>query len=353
MKKTAALLVAAVLCILAACGVKGPDQEQAPTEPDPSQASTQPTSTPLSAGISDGESDEPVYFFVGSLLVGSWEGGSWRSLNDTGGEYGLNNNEFYIADILAQPRYGLYSRNGKIGWSDFALFSAEQGLGGFAEDMTEAFKPYSKNYPEAYSSYRCEIPLPAALGQELEALTVPDYCFFMSFSYESVLLATNSPYELSPVGRVFWGWPDWASENDLNEIRRLLDGQGISAGVNITDMACIGAFDQSYPSLLVANTPTGEGGYLDVLPQDGGIYSIILMRCEDGSYETVYERYLEYTTDVTSHFQIMNPGLFDLNNDGEYEVVATIGEWEGGYTIVLSRDSDGLWQTVLRANSGS
>lgn len=77
-----------------------------------------------------------------------------------------------------------------------------------------------------------------------------------------------------------------------------------------------------------------------------------MLRDDDGVYKTVYTRFLSYKDDVTAHFRVLLLGIYDLNNDGIYEICLRADEWEGGHTLVLARNEEGVWETVLQANWG-
>lgn len=359
MKQRLALFCAlALLCsLLTACSPAAPAANHGaggitdnPTEPS-SQSSEQTDTASL-------QPDEPkadtAYFVLDGILVGSWEPTGWRSLNDPGGSYEApQSNLFCFKDVLASPRYTLYSKEGETGYSDFALVNGGMGVSGFEDgDKTALFAPYAN--PDAGNRWpnSMEIPLPAAFGSELSNLTIPTYGYSLRFSYDSAALATNSTVDLNNFGTVFWSTGVVAQESDTEAMRELLLAHGISSEPHFDEVAMLDLdSDGEQEAVLFANTARDEGGYLALAPEDGGSYSVVLLRETDGSYTPIFEQYLPYTDDVTAHFTLRPIGIFDLNGDGQYEICYAMHYWESGYTAVLSKTQAG-WAPVLRANWG-
>ena len=356
MKKISILLCMLLLCVglFSACGSQSaeysiPIAGGAAVPPAPELNVAPPAAN-------NPQISEAAYFVVGGHLVGSWENGAWRSLNDPEGRYEKQySNDFYFKDVLSRERFALYSRRGKVGCSDFALINGGAGVSGFENgDKTELFAPYAKPDPGNLWPNSMEIKLPAAFGPEIDDLKIPDFGYSIRFSYENIDLATNSADDLNTCGKVEWGSHSLTTDRDHAALKDILSKNRIYGETHFDDsaMADIDG-DGAQEVLLFAGTPTDEAGYLKISPEDGGNYSVILLCRADGSYETVYKRYREYTSDATAHFGLRPLGIFDLNGDGEYEICADMVEWEGGYTFVLSRDETGKWQTVLRANWGT
>ncbi len=356
MKRFLTLLCALFLCanLLAACSAnEAPQQSAEPTDSGPSAPSDseQNTAPPTANGPA---ASDATYFVIGGILAGSWENGAWRSLNGTDGSYEeSSSNDFYFKDVLKSPRFALYSRKGSVGYSEFALVNGGEGVSGFEDgDKTELFAPYAKPDPGDVWPFSMEIRLPAAFGPEMDGVKIPHYGYALRFSYDTVDLATNSPDDLNAYGTVDWG-SYWSEEWGV-ALKSLLEKYKIYGEPHIDDSAAVDIDgDGEREMLLFANTPKDENGHLKISPEDGGSYSVILLRRADGSYETVYERYCQYTSDVTVQFSLHPLGIFDLNGDGRYEICANMVQWESGYTFVLSQNENGSWATVLRANWGT
>jgi len=341
-------LLSIILCmgLLTACA--GPAQSGGDIPSESEQNTNQSPSDIVSP-------EKATYYILGGNFVGSWADGAWRSLNDPSGNFeDRYSNDFYFKDILSAPRYSLYSRNGKIGSSDFALVNGGAGVSGFEDgDKTALFAPYAKPDPGGLWPYNMEIALPAEFGPEMDALKLPTFGYSLRLSYENIDLATNSESDLNPFGKVDWSLY-WSEQEGYDALKSLLAENGITCEphVNYTASADFNR-DGKRDMLLFAGTERDENGYLKVSPEDGGIYSVILLCLADGSYETVYQRIEDYTAEVTTHYSLHPLGVFDLNSDGIFEICAVMGEWEWGYTFVLSRDESGSWQPVLRANWGT
>lgn len=354
MKRSVCFLCALAFALcLSACGVNGPqkgtDSAERPSADDkklPDQGSI--PSAPDAGG--------PVYCIVGGNLLGSWENGAWKSLNDvTGGYEPDSSGDFYFRDILSVPRYTLYSRNAKLGYSDFALITTHEGLGGFSDgDYTSLFAPFAKESSSSFWPESMEIPLSAKLKDEFGETKIPDYGYPLRFSYGEIDLAINSDADLNPFHKIEWEDEAGALDPDHDALREILSKNGIRGKTHFDQTATLDMDgDGKEEKLLFANTPRNDMGYPDISPETGGSYSVILMRRSDGTYETIYEQYVGYTEDVTAQFILSAKGIFDLNADGTPEICAVMGQWEGGYTFVLSKDQQNDWMTVLRANWGS
>lgn len=352
MKQRLALVcvLALLASLLIACGPAAPGAggiTANTTEP----SSQQPESTEPAPAETEASA---AYFVLNGIFLGSWEQTGWRSVNDPNGSYEASqSNLFYFKDVLASPRYTLYSKEGLSGYSDFALVNGGEGVSGFEDgDKQALFAPYAN--PDAGNrwSNSMEIPLPAAFGSELADLTIPTYGYSLRFSYDNTALATNSTQDMNNFGTVFWSTGIVAQESDTAAMRELLLAHGISSEPNFDQVAMLDLdSDGEQEAVLFANTARDEGGYLSLSPEDGGSYSVILLRETDGSYTPIFEQYLPYTDDVTAHFTLQPIGIFDLNGDGQYEICCAMHYWESGYTVVLSQTQAG-WAPVLRANWG-
>jgi hypothetical protein len=296
---------------------------------------------------------EVSYFVLNGAFVGSYAEGAWRSLNDPGGKYDAANSQvFYFKDILAYPRFTLYAREGKLGYADEVIVNGGEGVSGFSYeegDKSELFAKYAEPDVGNTWPYAMTIKLPADFGPEMDDLTLPDYAYNLKFAYGNVDLATNSESDLNPYDEVYWTTGDtYDNEEHHNALQTVLASFGIEARTNITEVAHLNR-NGVLAEYIFANNIRDEDGYLE--RESEGVYAVIL-RHQGGVYETVFAKYSQPTEIVAGSFQVLPVGIFDLNRDGEHEVCAMLGEWEGGYTMVLSRDKAGGWQTVLRGNWG-
>ena len=86
-------------------------------------------------------------------------------------------------------------------------------------------------------------------------------------------------------------------------------------------------------------TPYGEDGYIY-----GGTFSTIAIINNDEEYELVY---LQYGYDGWGGSNIDLAGIYDLDNDEEYEICATFSG-DGACEGVLDKVNDG-WDLVMRS----
>lgn len=305
---------------------------------------------------SAGRGGNATFFFVGGNFLGSYENGEWVSLTDPDGQdYDQSrHSRFLIKDLLGRG-YAIYSREKNLGQASEAVLYAGQGPSGFPDgDKTILFSPYAKR---KYDSF-CVLPLPAELsGGELDTLTVPyGFSLFMGNDMDikgeikAPALATNA-HMVPPNGIV---WADGVSSSDMAALQKVLTKNNVKYN-DPAVTAATGDFDSDgkMETIVFANARVNSAGYLDIKAENETLFSLILMRDDDGSYQMVYSQFIPYTDDVTAHFRTLPIGVFDLNGDGIHEICVKAIGWEGGSTFVLSKNTQGIWKKVLLAAWGS
>ncbi len=326
MKKLCLFLSAAILLSLLGCGAPaGSGKENIPA---PSDAR---------------------YFLQGSLFLGAWQEGKWVSRNDVDGRYENEyQSDFAIAELLSHPRYSLYSKSAFIGFSEDAYVNVGQGLGGYWDkDYTQQFLPYSWGKPDENWDM-LGFALPAKLGDDVRDIPLANYGYSFSVTLGEVALAVSGDKPLPILTGGHFVWTDYPLDEDVSAINKLVGEMGYSLPPQVEEACYISGPDGSHDVVYFVNTPLKEDDRLDMRE---GCYSLVLMKTGD-ELKTIYERYYGSTDDLTAGFVFIPQFIYDLNGDGEYEICLTAGEWEGGYTVVLSRDADGEWQVVLRSNFG-
>lgn len=301
-------------------------------------------------GISKG--DIPNYFIVNGSFVGAYEGGKWVSLVDPHAQTYTPESfhPFLIKDLLNRG-YTHYSREKSLGQAKEATLYAGLGPSGFQDgDKTEAFAPFAKKIKDGM----CTFTLPVLLsGGELDTLTVPtDYGFsiFMGIDtdiegrFNKPALATNA--SIPPPDGI--RWTDTISSEAETALQKVLTGNNVLySDPEVT--AATGDFDSDGKpeSIIYSCARRDPNGYLKFSNENKTLFSVILLEDDDGSYQTVYTRFMPYTEDITAYFRTIPIGVFDLNGDGIHEVCATDVNWESGSTFVLSRNTQGAWEQVL------
>lgn len=300
-----------------------------------------------------GTYDGPVYVIVDGSFVGSCVNGTWQSLVDPKDPYELAKYYRYLIKDIVGRGYNTYAHDREIGFASEVVLYTGVGLGGFEDgDKTELFRPFAKSVSDGV----CVLPLPVQLtGSEFDTLEVPTYGYYLkigtkiSENSSTPALATNAQI-IPPDGMV---WSDSITGDDLASLEKVLAENGISYE-NPAITAATGDFDSDdkQETVFFASPQRRSDGYLDISAQNGGLFSVGMLRDDNGTYQKVYTRFLDYTDDVTAHFRVIPLGIFDLNSDGMFEICLKAGEWEGGHTFVLAQNGEGVWETVLRANWG-
>ncbi|MGI6066723.1 MAG: hypothetical protein ACOYI2_09575, partial [Bacillota bacterium] len=300
-----------------------------------------------------GTYDGPVYVIVDGSFVGSCVNGTWQSLVDPKDPYEPAKYYRYLIKDIVGRGYNTYAHDREIGFASEVLLYTGVGLGGFEDgDKTELFRPFAKSVSDGV----CVLPLPVQLtGSEFDTLEVPTYGYYLkigtkiSENSSTPALAINAQI-IPPDGMI---WSDSITGDDLAFLEKVLAENGISYE-NPAITAATGDFDSDdkQETVFFASPQRRSDGYLDISAQNGGLFSVGMLRDDNGTYQKVYTRFLDYTDDVTAHFRVIPLGIFDLNSDGMFEICLKAGEWEGGHTFVLAQNGEGVWETVLRANWG-
>jgi hypothetical protein len=306
---------------------------------------------------------EPVYFIIEGSLLGAICDGNFISLNDVGGEYGgMTSEKFYFKDIFALGPLKSYEKSGEMGTVSELMFSTGYGISGLASEVSEEainnIKKYAKTVYEDVGSSHALFSLPTFLGPECDDIYIPDYgfTFWKDFKEDKwdgnltpPLLLTNGKNDMR-IKNLSWEGP--VSKEDGEFIEEFFKSFNFEITANFTDIITGDFdFDGKDETILVANSIRDENGYVIVSEGESGGYSTVILK-DDGNYEILYSRTIGREADVISHFRVLPIGFFDLNRDGQSEVILNVAEWEEGHTIVLSRDELGAFQTVMRNNWG-
>lgn len=326
----------------------------------------QPTVSTSPQGGSDTVQTIPAnsdarYFFLDGYLVGSWQGGTWHSLNVTNPEDDGISTSYYIKDLLAPKEYTLYNMKGIVGTTNRLSWNTGEGLGGFEADMTGVLAPYSKAKEE--SEYYRQFRLPTRLGEECANIKVPGYAFYTDFDHDNVILATNTTAAVLPQKTI---QGEDLNNSEKQKLKDLLIKNNVQAEPNITNsLRCDFDNDGEEEYLIIANTIKGENGYPYVseyeLSHPSGSYSIVLFKEHDGSVRTIFSQFRPYqnppkqageffSSDNCHNIELL--GAYDLNSDGRFEICLSYQQWESGRVFVIEPAADGTFPIVMLANFG-
>jgi hypothetical protein len=150
------------------------------------------------------------------------------------------------------------------------------------------------------------------------------------------------------VAPVTWLAGGAAEEKDIKALRKILENIGTDATAIFTDIALLPDGDR----FLFAGMPFDEQGNTLQAELNGG-YTVILRMRPDGRQETVFAAYQDTGGDVTGLYNLKPVGIYDLNDDGRYEICAWMKGWEGGYYCAFSQGEDGSWGLVLTGIYGT
>ncbi len=351
MKKQARILILlCALLTLCACAqiqqnnnVALPADDDAPGDADDQQQTQAP---------GGGEAAAPVYVALDNVFVGGYIDGQWESTGKIGASYETGT-VFTAGPVFNQQYY--YYEKGEAGQkADGVSTHVGDGPGGFEKPRTEEFAPYARECDEwGYAVF----DLPCELGEEAADIPLPVYGFSLAVGPEQSdkrILAVSTERDLL-VGNPQWYGDDWGetvSQKEADAVQAVLKENGISAEPWIETVRLDFDGDGRTESIVFANTPWDEDGWWEISEADGGTFALALLLREDGSVETIYSRFADYTDDMTAIYRLRPIGAYDIDGDGIAEVCMTIGYWEGAEHFVFQRRNGG-WETVLNAASGT
>ena len=325
------------------------------------------------------------YIFIQNALVGCYAEGRWISIADT---------QFSIAGLLEQERYYCYSPTELLGISEkVKLYWDEEGgnPGSFYyENDGNCLIPYAVEYNEpsdltnrtSWNMYeefhKIWVDLPCKLPENLRYITIMDYNTPIDFisEHESWHNKLVMSYSHNP-------FPEYIKEVELpyaakdivavaDELIRL----GIPGAIpNITAVyECDLKGDGNVQRIIFANSKNAdEYGYLvtdeEIASDDSGVYYLVLVT--DGTnYDTLISRCEPYSLDDNFQDTLIETswgylywgycfagtasyyGIFDLNNDGAYEICTNISYLDNDDTFVFALDDADKWGIVLQGRCG-
>lgn len=308
-----------------------------------------------------------IFIFIEHCLMGCFsDGGEWISAKE---------NRFRIADLLKPEAYYCYRQNEFISKAEkITIFNRA----GYREDLccidATPLIPYADDGQEGNSEM--VFSLPASIPEELHYIVEMGYNAIADFD---IVLAENeysAPLVISgdfdPLPKAYKNISDTFTQEDISAVSLELKRLGIPGAVpNIT-----GIYEYDFNNdgqmkrVIFAFTPRSESGWLyvtqaEVDTNDSGSYYMVLY--QDGSeYDTIVsfcypydfgpahpddDRFPgEYMSDGIVSIDLA--GIYDLNNDGVFELCLVEGLYEGGNYFVYSLNENGTWQRVLTAEFG-
>jgi len=353
---SAILLTIILLTTLAACGNPGPNSELVSPPLNDTPALTEEPTAPPAPTDTPTEVPDPVTeespILVDGFLVGSVCGGEFISLVDpvTGAE---DTGNPMLARDFFRHTYTMYFMDGRMETPNTAFLYTATGPGGFHEVVTDRFEGIAVEQDMDYMI----LPLPADLSSErFDELYLPMYAFHTILGTD---LMVGADYEMAPlaaahaVGQLSQAdMESSVTEAEKAAVQRWLASREVKCDEPAMERLEADFDGDGEPeTLLVINAPTDEFGYLQLTPENGHLFAGCLL-LDGENTEIVYECIEDYTSDVTAHYLLDLEGVWDLNNDGGYEVCFMLRMWEWGNILVQSAGTEG-WHTVLRCNYGT
>jgi len=304
------------------------------------------------------------YVFISGLFVGCYADGQWVSAEGA---------EFSLAGFLQQEVYYGYSQTERIDESaQIEVWYDEEWVSIFRyPGDDERMSPYADENDE--QSKLMIFNLPLELPQALHDVTIEPYNTRINLGIRDgdfrAPLIMSADHD--PLPKFFREIKEPYKE-DLAAVAAELTRLGIpGAPPNITECFEIDFLGNGNKErIIVANTIRSEISYPLVTKAeldrgDSGYYTAVLRKSNKG-YDTVLSWCMPYNEDENpyleevdggyayycSNNEVWVRGIFDLNNDGVYEIC--IGQFflDHGYYYVLSRDGDGKWQNVFLGSHG-
>jgi len=312
------------------------------------------------------EDNKPDYFiFIDYLLVGSYKNGQWFSSYDR---------DIYIADLLEEEAYYGYSQNELIGVSDELTFCYSEDLGNSFQQNPQPLIPYATEHDSGGEYITFDLPF--TLPKDLRYLKSETYNTNIYFHIQNplgehyytplIISADFNPLPKTEVKELSESFSDEDKAAVTKELERL-DIPG--APVNITEVYEYDVEgDGETEQFIFAQTPRTDDGYPYVSAEEiendqSGYYYVVLCK-DETSYKTVVSwswlyRFSHnkdmtepgdyYCTAIQS---IYMEGIFDLNNDGIYELCLFQPEYEFGQVFVYTLNEHNEWDRVLAGNYG-
>lgn len=319
-----------------------------------------------SSASQPGNADSEYFILVGNLLVGSYKNGQWHS---------AENNPIYIADLLGQKAYYCYDQTESMGVSKKLTFCYEQSLSNSFDGDGTPFIPYAEEHDE--QSQRISFNLPFELPEDLRTVKSQTYntniyfdIQFPSGEEHVIPLILSADFDPLPKSEVKELTGTFSGE-DKAAVKAELQRLGVpGAPVNITETYEFDIEgDGTKEQFIFAETPKDdENGWPNVSEEEitndqSGYYYVVLCKDETG-YSTVVSWCWPY--EFSTRKPDIQPGIyycdairsvhlegiFDLNNDGTFELCLLQPEYESGQMFVYALNEHNTWDRVLTGSCG-
>lgn len=299
------------------------------------------------------------YFFVEHSFVGGYSDQKWVSVIDPKDPHNENlYNDFLLKDLL-NTSYDLYIKEEYIGTAKQTSFFAGDGPGGFGMKTCLLLTPFAKSVDGYGESLIFNMPVKMS-GEEIDTLVVPNYSFDINMSVTDInleaqgerltpSLSTNAKITL-PQSIILDSPLNSVEKNIVQDV--LMTNGAVYTDPQIQKTTVDLNSDGKLETLLFVNMRRDANGYHVIGAENKKFFTFILLFDDIGTSKTIFSRFDSYAKDLTAQYRIVPCGVYDLNNDGFFEVCFNMIDWEGGYIAVLSKAADSDWEIVLRSNYG-
>lgn len=276
---------------------------------------------------------DSIVVIADGLLLGGYHDGLWRQ-------------EYTYGELLSYSKYYNYNKQEYLGEQDFLAF------------QSSALIPYYDKIIETYASQvnseYSKFDLPVKVKGRAATITLTDYNPYVDDYF--IPFKTNSSHNALPrtVTKI-----DTFTDEMIAAVRTTLDENGLTkAAVNITeayecDLEGNGVVSQVIVAELSINDisePTEEQK-----SDEYGTYFVCLAVTKT-TIKTIYSEYNrfdDWDTEYLGHyFNIDLIGIYDVNDNGNYEAIISHMFFEGSGTFLFALSDENTWEKVLMVYEG-